>query len=118
MGDGRRANPSCRRERAEQQDLGLDASSHFSSLAFINGLLLGGSAFVPLPLQPFACAFSFNISQKVLGFFTKKKSAVQLLNGVHEPTSTEETLRASGCWAQNSFKDWNESEDLWPLQEF
>lgn len=56
--------------------------------------------------------------RKFWGFLRKKKSAVQLLNRVHEPTSTEETLRASGCWAQNSFKDWNESEDLWPLQEF
>lgn len=115
--------PAVAHERAEKQDLGLDASSHFAGegvLHSLTGLLIeqGGHrrAFVRLPLlsPPLELhSLSLFISFSFLGNVCSLTEQCGSWSGTGAPEKLE---GLSGCWARGPLKGWNEKRgNMWPL---
>lgn len=123
MTGGGRA-PAVAHERAEKQDLGLDASSHFSGEGVLHSLtgqlMRRERGFCPAtPLSPLHCGttLSFLISSLLLKLFWGECVQFRIVIiapvGAREHTSPyRENSRASGCWAQGPLKGWNEKGNM------
>ena len=120
MTGGGRA-PAVAHERAEKQDLRLDASSHFAGEGVLHSLtvplMVGGRAFVqlspshlsstvelhPLFISSLLKLFSFLGNMRSL---SAKCGSWRGYRSAHQPRGNS---RASyGCWAQGPLKGWNE----------
>lgn len=125
MTGGGRA-PAVAHERAEKQDLGLDASSHFAGegvLHSLTGLLrrrrMGGGCFCQAnpslaSLEPHSF---YHFTSSTLFFRENVCSLTEQCGSgrVTEAHQPRRNSRAFGCWVQAPLKGWNERGNMWPL---